>query len=69
MATKKDLAAEHLNNLVGTLHRQGIISRYDALQYKEDIFILFSAEKERRRKLIFSNQSIEVYERTKNVAK
>ena len=68
MAKKKDLAAENLYNLVGALHRQGIISRNDALQYNADIFALISAEEERRRRLIFANQSIEVYERTKNVA-
>lgn len=69
MAQKKDLAAEHLYNLVGALHRKGIISRHDALQFNEDIFVLISAEEERRRRLVFSNQQIEVYERTKNVAK
>ena len=69
MAQKKDLAAEHLYNLVGALHRQGIISRHDALQYNEDIFVLISAEEERQHRLIFANQNIEVYERTKNVAK
>lgn len=68
MAQKKDLAAERIYNLVGTLHRQGLISRHDALQYNEDIFVLISAEEERRRRLVFSNQEIEVYERTKNVA-
>ena len=69
MAQKKDLAAEHLYNLVGALHRQGLISRHDALQYNDDIFVLISAEEERQHRLIFANQSIEVYERTKNVAK
>ena len=69
MAQKKDLAAEHLYNLVGALHRQGIISRHDALQYNEDIFVLISAEEERRRRMIFSNQDIVIYERAKNVVK
>ena len=69
MAQKKDLAAEHLYNLVGALHRQGLISRHDALQYNEDIFVLISAEEERRRRMIFSNQDIVIYERAKNVVK
>ena len=69
MAKKKDLAAENLYNLVGALHRQGLISRNAALQYNNDIFVLISAEEELRRRLVFSNQNIEVYERTKNVAK
>lgn len=69
MAQKKDLAAEHLYNLVGALHRQGLISRHDALQYNEDIFVLISAEEERRRRLVFSNQDIVIYERAKDVAK
>lgn len=69
MAHSKDLAADRLYNLVGALHRNGLISRQDALQYNEDIFVLISAEEERRRRLVFSNQEIEVYERTKNVAK
>ena len=69
MAHRKELAADRLYNLVGALHRQGLISRHDALQYNEDIFVLISAEEERRRRLVFSNQEIEVYERTKNVAK
>ena len=69
MAQKKDLAAEHLYNLVGALHRQGLISRHDALQYNEDIFVLISAEEERRRRMIFSNQDIVIYERAKDVAK
>lgn len=69
MAQKKDLAAEHLYNLVGALHRQGLISRNDALQYNEDIFVLISAEEERRRRLVFSNQDIVIYERAKDVAK
>lgn len=69
MAQKKDLAAEHLYNLVGALHRQGLISRHDALQYNDDIFVLISAEEKRRRRMIFSNQDIVIYERTKDVAK
>lgn len=69
MAQKKDLAAEHLYNLVGALHRQGLISRNDALQYNDDIFVLISAEEERRRRMIFSNQDIVIYERAKDVAK
>lgn len=69
MAQKKDLAAEHLYNLVGALHRQGLISRHDALQYNDDIFVLISAEEERRRRMIFSNQDIVIYERAKDVAK
>lgn len=68
MAHRKELAADRLYNLVGALHRNGLISRQDALQYNEDIFVLISAEEERRRRLVFSNQEIEVYERTKNVA-
>ena len=69
MAKKKDLAEEYLYNLVGALLRQRLISRNAALQYNDDIFVLISAEEERRRRLVFSNQNIEVYERTKNVAK
>ena len=69
MAQKKDLAAEHLYNLVGALHRQGLISRHDALQYNEDKFVLISAEEERLHRLISAYKNIEVYERTKNVAK
>lgn len=69
MEKKKDLAAVHLYNLVSSLHRQGIISRHMQLQYNEDIFVLISAEEEQRRRLVFSNQQIEVYERTKDVAK
>lgn len=69
MAHKKDLAAEHLYNLVGALHRQDIISKEQAIKYNEDIFVLISAEEERQHRLIFANQNIEVYERTKNVAK
>ena len=69
MAHRKELAADRLYNLVGALHRNGLISRQDALQYNKDLFVLISAEEERRRRLVFSNQEIEVYERTKNVAK
>lgn len=69
MAHRKELAADRLHNLVGALHRNGLISRQDALQYNEDIFVLISAEEERRRRSVFSNQETEVYERTKNVAK
>lgn len=69
MAKKKDLAKEHLYNLEGALLRQRLISRSAALKYNDDIFVLISAEEERRHRLVFSNQNIEVYERTKNVAK
>lgn len=69
MAQKKDLAAEHLYNLVGALHRQGIISRSDAQQYNDDIYVLVSAEEERQKRMIFRNKDIIIYERTKNVAK
>ena len=69
MAKKKDLAAEHLYNLVSALDRQGLISRTAALQYNKDIFVLISAEEERQRRLVFSNQNIEIYEGTKNVVK
>lgn len=69
MAQKKDLAAEHLYNLVGELLRQGIISRHSANKYYEDILDLISAEEERQRRLVFSNQQIEVYERTEDVVK
>lgn len=69
MATKKDLAADRLYNLVGVLYHRGLISLSDARQYTDGIYVLVSAEEERQRRLIFANQSIEVYERTKNVAK
>lgn len=69
MEQKKKLAAEHLNNLVDEMLRQGIISRYHANQCYEDILVLISDEEERQRRLVFSNQQIEVYERTKDVAK
>lgn len=69
MEQKKELAAEHLYNLVGDMLRQGIISRYHANKCYEDILVLMSDEEERQRRLVFSNQQIEVYERAKNVAK
>lgn len=69
MANRKEIAANRLYNLVSSLHRQGLIPRSAAQEYNDDIFVLISAEKERRRRLVFSNQEIEVYERTKNVAK
>lgn len=69
MATKKDLAADRLYLLIGALHRKDLISKEQALLYNQDIYTLVSAEEERRRRLVFSNQNIEVYERTKNVAK
>lgn len=69
MAHRKELAADRLYNLVGALHRQGLISRSAAQEYNDDIFVLISAEEERQHRLIFANQNIEVYERTKNVAK
>lgn len=69
MAHRKELAADRLYNLVGALHRQGLISRSAAQEYNDDIFVLISAEEERRRRMIFSNQDIVIYERAKDVAK
>lgn len=69
MAQKKDLAADRLYNLVGALHRQGLISRSDAQQYTDDIYILVSEEEERQKRMIFRNKDIVIYERAKDMAK
>ena len=69
MATKKDLAADRLYLLIGALHRNNLISKEKALLYNQDIYTLVSAEEERQRRMIFSNQDIVIYERAKDVVK